>query len=133
MNSPSFRRGMRVCIQAGRHRGKYGTIGGSEWDEDSRTYSRYVLLDAEDGEDGEEGEIELFNVKKLRPLNEGEYFMEQLDALKKPSEARIRELLLNPVDLTIHPAVRRKMPKRPIRTGELLHIQDMPDNLAGAL
>ena len=68
MTAPSFRQGMRVVVVAGRHRGELGTVQGSEWDEETRVYQRYVLLD---GEDGEEGKIELFNVKRLRPLPQG--------------------------------------------------------------
>lgn len=126
--NPSFRRGMRVCIQAGRHRGELGTVQGSEWD--GEVYERYVLLDAEEDE---EGELELFNVKKLRRLDRGEYFLEQVQTLKKPSDARMLTLLLNLPDLTRPPGFRRKMPSAPIQTGELLHIKDMPDSLAGLL
>ena len=60
---------MRCKVVGGRYRGKFGTIKGSTFDEESRKYCREVVLDGKHFE-------ELINVKHLRALTEGEWFLE---------------------------------------------------------
>jgi hypothetical protein len=103
---PQFRKGMRVV-----YRGEYGTVGGSEFDEETRKYSRYVLLD------GERWEI-LVDVKHLRPLTEGEWFLELMENDKhKWTEQRIGNILRNlKIDVTRLPKY-RGIPLKPYKTG----------------
>jgi hypothetical protein len=74
MKTPSFRWGMRVALRD--WRGRFGTVKGSEYDEETRLYQRYVLWDVgcwETGVDKDNhNEPELVDVRHLRPLTAGE-------------------------------------------------------------
>lgn len=92
-----FKRGMRCYVKGGRYSGKFGTIKGSTYDEESGRYCREVVLDGEHFE-------ELINVKHLRALTEAEWWMEALEADTKPwDERRMLNFIRMPVDVTKKP------------------------------
>lgn len=106
-----FRKGMRVYVRSGRHKGNFGTVGGSEYDEETGKYERWVLLDGERIED-------LINVKHLRPLSESEWFLELMENDKQEwTQTRIGNILRNlKIDVTKPPKY-RGIPLKPYKAG----------------
>jgi hypothetical protein len=124
---------MRCYVKGGRYGGNYGTIGGSEYDEETGKYECYVLLDTEDEED--EPTEELINVKHLRALTDSEWWFEAVENDTKDWDtARMLNFIRMPIYVTKPPKY-RGIPLRPYRTGSgrTLSLFDMPEELASEL